>query len=84
MAVCISESAKGIRRIRETAAAPDPPERTGQAAAIPSHELVKRIDERRQSEHAKKAAERSGELELGKEHNTPASVTSDRRAIAEY
>lgn len=54
------------------------------ALAILSHQPVKQVDERRQSERAKGAAERSGELDLGKEHDAPTPVARDWRAIAEY
>jgi len=49
-----------------------------------SHEPVKHVDERRQSERVKNAAERSGELDLGKEHDAATPVARDWRAIAEY
>jgi hypothetical protein len=52
--------------------------------AILSHEPVKHVDERRQSERAKDASERSGELDLGKEHEAPTSVARDWGTIAEY
>jgi hypothetical protein len=52
--------------------------------AILSHEPVKHVDERRQSERAKDASEGSGELDLGKEHEAPTSVARDWGTIAEY
>jgi hypothetical protein len=52
--------------------------------AILSHEPVKHVDERRQSERAKDASEGSGELDLGKEHEGPTSVARDWGTIAEY
>ena len=42
-----------------------------------SHEPVKYVDERRQSERARDASERSRELYLGKEHEAPTSVARD-------
>jgi hypothetical protein len=45
------------------------------ALPIPSHDLVKHVDEPRESERAKSAAERSGELDLGKHHDAPTPVT---------
>lgn len=49
-----------------------------------SHEPVKQLHERRQSERAKNKAEQSGELDLGKEHDATTHVARDWRAIAEY
>jgi hypothetical protein len=54
------------------------------ALAIPSQDLVKRVDERRQAERAKDASERSGELDLGKEQEASTSVARDWRSIGEY
>jgi hypothetical protein len=54
------------------------------ALATPSKEFVPHVDERRQSQRAKDAAERSGKLDLGKEQDAPTPVPSDRRPIAEY
>lgn len=54
------------------------------ALAIPSEQLVKCVDERRQSERAKDASERSGELDLGKEQEASTAVARDWRTIGEY
>ncbi len=52
--------------------------------AIPRQRLVEQVDERGQSERAKDAAERSGEPELGEEHDAATAVAGERRAVAEY
>ena len=54
------------------------------ALAILSQDPVKHVDERRQSQCAKDAAERSGELDLGEEHDAPTLVARDWRPIAAY
>ncbi len=54
------------------------------ALAIPSQDLVKRVDERRQSERAKDASERSGELDLGKEQEASTAVARDWSTVGEY
>ena len=52
--------------------------------AIPRQRFVEQVDERGQSARAKDAAERSGETELGEEHDAATAVAGNRRAVAEY
>ncbi len=54
-----------------------------EALAILSQDSVKHVDERRQSERAQDAAEWSGKLELGEQHDAPTPVARDWRPIAE-
>ncbi|MGH9461031.1 MAG: hypothetical protein ACRD1X_07420, partial [Vicinamibacteria bacterium] len=57
---------------------------SAKALATPSKEFVPHVDERRQSQRAKDAAERSSKPNLSKQQDAPAPVPSDRRPIAEY
>lgn len=52
--------------------------------AIPGHHLVEHVDGRRQMKPPQPAAEPSGELDLGQEHDAPALVAGDECAIAEH
>ena len=47
-------------------------------------QLIYRIHERRQPERAQDAAERSGELDSRKEHDTSSPIARDGSAVAEY
>ena len=55
-----------------------------EARAIAGHERVEVVDEWRQSERAKDAAEWPGELDLGEERYARTTVARDGCAIAEY
>jgi hypothetical protein len=52
------------------------------ALAVPGHQSVECVDDRRQSKCPQNAAERSGEPDLSEEHDTPTSVPGDWRASA--
>ncbi len=54
------------------------------ALTILRQDPVKHVDEGGQSERAKDAAEWSGELDLGEEHDAPTLVARDWPPIAEY
>ncbi len=49
-----------------------------------SQDPVKHVYDRGQSERAKDAAEWSGELDLGEEHDAPTLVARNWRPVAEY
>jgi hypothetical protein len=59
-------------------------DKPAKALAILGHQPVECVDDWRQSKRPQDAAERSGELDLGNEHDAPTPVARDWRAIAEY